>query len=207
MFPRYHAAVRRLLNLVSTLSLLLFIAVVAAWVRGLFVGDRWVLPQNPVTGVVTSPWGDRDTWRARYVISSGGGRLQWVRVEHKDGHAELAGHSSPPPSRVIIDYWGRALPNDRRGGALGFAYFVREKHYVPGPTGNHATFWGFRTVTVPYWSLASVSGAIASAGVASLVRRRRGRDRACLGLCPACGYNVCATPDRCPECGAVREQA
>ncbi len=34
-------------------------------------------------------------------------------------------------------------------------------------------------------------------------KQRQLRERRRLGLCTACGYDMRATPDRCPECGAV----
>ncbi|GEM_PF-2562692 len=37
-----------------------------------------------------------------------------------------------------------------------------------------------------------------------LHRRYRGRNRIAQGLCVQCGYDMRATPDRCPECGTVR---
>ena len=53
-------------------------------------------------------------------------------------------------------------------------------------------------VWFPYWIL---SAATATAPLLWLrARRRRGR-RTDHNLCPTCGYDLRATPDRCPECG------
>ena len=53
-------------------------------------------------------------------------------------------------------------------------------------------------VALPYWALLLLS---AAAPVARGVVWYRGRRRRRVGLCPSCGYDLRATPDRCPECG------
>jgi hypothetical protein len=60
----------------------------------------------------------------------------------------------------------------------------------------------FRGVGIPYWSIIFIN----SVTVLLLYGRRSRRQikKIRRGLCPACGYDLRATYDRCPECGWVR---
>jgi hypothetical protein len=54
---------------------------------------------------------------------------------------------------------------------------------------------------VPPWEMAIGSSCIPLLTVARYLGRRRP-----LGLCLTCGYDLRATPDRCPECGEIPPQ-
>jgi hypothetical protein len=73
--------------------------------------------------------------------------------------------------------------------------------YFSGPVKNGAFVkLRYALLAVPYWLLALVAAAVPLARLVASVRSRARRIR---GRCSICGYDLCATPDRCPECGAV----
>jgi hypothetical protein len=58
-------------------------------------------------------------------------------------------------------------------------------------------------VGVSHWLLALLLLLAPALRVNRIRKFRRGRR---LGLCPACGYDLRATPDRCPECGHAADR-
>jgi hypothetical protein len=62
-------------------------------------------------------------------------------------------------------------------------------------SGGRAHGW---EVVIPYRVLVIVAALLPAAW---LRRQHRLAVAARAGLCPACGYDLRATPDRCPECG------
>jgi hypothetical protein len=70
-----------------------------------------------------------------------------------------------------------------------------------GPRSPSLPCWGLRA---NHWMFAAAF-CILPLSIALGFIRKRVRDllRQRGGKCPSCGYDLCATPDRCPECGAV----
>ena len=117
------------------------------------------------------------------------------------GWGELVSDDYPPPTGWEGTFWPFAgdtrFKGDLSGGTwLGFGY-ERDLKSRPGLRIDA------RLVTVPYWSLAvaplAVVGVAGWIGIRSVRARRRGSR----GHCSACGYDLRASPGRCPECGTA----
>jgi hypothetical protein len=133
-------------------------------------------------------------------------------VHHVDGVLTLSwandtGLQSPDgSSRFGWFHWQFRLEQDRATLEIpsfnrwGFgAYCLRTKG--PPPAGNWR-FGGrlFLTVSAPYWFLLVLLTLLPGLWLFFYSRRRWRTQK---GLCLVCGYDLRATPDRCPECGTI----
>ena len=170
---------RRLLDLLTALSLMLCAAATALLVRSGRVADS-------VTGesVWDAPPGvrHRSTWA--FETDRGVAYLSASRFVPDESPAVSAGRvwtcdrsvptGPPAPPRT---FWGRR----------GFSYKRYQWELNQRITDTSLRF--------PLWLPACLFAALPAA---RLARRRRGVH----GACPHCGYDLRATPGRCPECGA-----
>ena len=182
------------------ISLLLLVATVVLWVRSYWVAD----------GLMRQFGG----WTV-FTGASRGTLYEFRTGPLPNGQpASLAlGYQRQPAYPVIRR---RAWPGEpgvrHEGGALGFAWFVTDggtsnSVKVPGPplppgiSIGAVTFALARQFCVPYWSLAILFALPPVACLATSHHRRRQRLLQQERRCRKCGYDLRATPDRCPECG------
>ena len=176
---------RRLFTILSALSLLLFVTVAVMWLRSHQVSDR------------VQFWRAGERWdvfahHGRFVAQGQRWKLDNTAAE-KPWHVEA--WEAVEPARAIRDYtrWGgRFTTLDRRWSWAGVEV---ERQRLGLPT------WTW--VRVEMRTLAAVSAIPPAAWLAWwLLGRWRRRRRLGAGACPACGYDLRASSERCPECGA-----
>ncbi len=104
----------------------------------------------------------------------------------------------------IVDQPGerKIFSTDYMGPGTRTFVFVR----APDGSGPRGQPWARHGVLAfPYWAAVIATAILPTWWVGRFVARRR-RSRFTL-TCQHCGYDLRATPDRCPECGAVPARA
>jgi hypothetical protein len=88
-------------------------------------------------------------------------------------------------------------------GRWGFTYRSNVKESYATDYGQYTS--GSLYVTVPWWTLMTALGVVPVWWLWHLRRDRHNQNLLRAGRCVGCGYDLRATPQRCPECGRAAD--
>ena len=186
---RVKLLLRILLNVASALSLVLCVAAVVLWVRSYRVADAcWVARHWNYAGFMSF----------RGTIGCEFGR--WYDGGPQDRYAEAiqVGYRPVPVRDMPLSDYVHIAEVDGRFKGLRHYHDVLGFRWHPRSDRN----WEYRErgVAAPLWFAAGLGLALPLVRASRAVRRAR---YARAGRCGACGYDLRASPDRCPECGTM----
>ncbi len=195
---------RRLRALCCTLSATAFVVVCVLWAGSLYRHDSWFTERKQVSGAY---------WKVRRIENhSVSGRFVSVEVDvrHLPMRQTQPAKMSTVKSMMIEQLPWTDLPR------TGLRWQVEDSLAAPAIAGQSSTWTNHvattRTVrtrwTVMYWAAALVLAVPPLAWVAVRAGRARLAERRTqAGRCAACGYDLRASPERCPECGTLAAEA
>jgi hypothetical protein len=115
--------------------------------------------------------------------------MRIIHVTYFAGRVELAADIDRRPTEFG--------PELNMGWQFEFAKVYTTPPWHRGHFYHQGNLWT-ATILFPIWRLSAALSIIPLARYGLVIRERR---RAAKGLCASCGYDLRATPDRCPECG------
>ena len=151
-------------------------------------------------------WGLGVVWPSDFIVARAGHILHLgtrgglLQMAHSGGHYEDRPLTWLPYGTLVTI--GENVPGTRWSAGIAWG--------ACGPA--HSAYYGDDSLGMldsyaRYWTCGAHAGAVTFlAAVLPAVRLRtlrRRRRRVARGLCPACGYDLRATPGRCPECGTI----
>jgi hypothetical protein len=185
---------RHLIPLAAAASLVLFFALTALWVRSYWHQDMigWgYWSHDSLDRKSQERWfagieGSQGILAVGVLREREGNPFRGQRVRHARG---LFWNNHGWPLNMFI---GEAE------GSFGFRFMWLNYLPTPGYLGHVGAI-----VCVPFWTAALLAAVLPVRWGVRHHRHSRERRRQVSSCCPTCGYDLRATPQRCPECGAA----
>jgi hypothetical protein len=180
---------RRAFDILAAMCLLASVCLIAIWGIS-FWREDWIL-------CTYTNGRDRTISHTRIItVGSTEGRisLNWISYQLAEESTE------PGPVTWIWEYHHHPSNPDSVRDLIGqqFRFSWSQNHRRLPVTGeeltSHASMW-------PIWPLVVLFALWPMIRWRHDLNLKHRRHR--LGLCPVCGYDLRATPDRCPECGTI----
>jgi hypothetical protein len=185
-----------LFTFASALSLVLCVVTCILWVRSLGHFERidvryarWPRADEAYTGYLGISW---------YANTL---RVELIRVPFAPAYfhrglpmVSLPWHLQQYPPGVRWEFLGNGVTRVMNGYPPGFD-FAHTPYTTDGVTGDRLA------LAVRPWLPALLTAVLPAIWLYKRLKARRAGRRE--GFCPHCGYDLRATPDRCPECGGV----
>jgi len=195
---------RWLLYGLASLSLLLCVATAGTWLWSYSQYDRLSYREKPVTITGIGHWIQLESYCGSVEFYSGWFNLAdfddySVYGEWRDGLTHYARSVDADDEEARDSIWRWNIGKMGDWSHVG----VRYARFRPGANPYSASGLYETDFCVQYWLPTLVFAILPGfMSFSSLRRRLRRRYRRRHGLCIHCGYDLRATPKRCPECGA-----
>ncbi len=196
---------RRGFDLSAILSLLLCLGMIVLWVRSYWVVERFELNH--------------------YEAAGNGYRSNEIHVWSSSGVLMIDGKQQsdwfPPKHQFMVDDFRRQHPRRWEYGWVRTDFTsIRLGQSGPPSVWTRLGFWLWRTASqargrdsnsdygayvlaLPHWCPLGMGMILPALRGRSWLKQWHLRRRARRGLCITCGYDLRATPARCPECGTA----
>jgi hypothetical protein len=186
---------RRVLNVLATLSLLLCLATAALWARS---SQRTYSISVRLHNQTTQTQYDfleirisRSTFTAERIT----GRRPLPQKPSPLLHWSSWPTPQPAPDDPAYRRWMESTGRTHHLGSFSYTH-----DWLAPLIGNQNNWAYTQQIKIPAWSIVALTAILPAIW---LSRHRRASHRRRNNKCPTCGYDLRATPTRCPECGAI----